>query len=216
MVRQLQAVVLADLYLETGRSEYELDALGTTERKGEVTAQMLPSGPAYGTPNAHMVMVTLIHQAREQVVITTPYFVPDESFLEALQTACHRGVEVHLILSRTLDQRFTQAAQEAYYETLLRAGVRIHLYEPAFLHAKHVTVDASIAMVGSANMDIRSFTLNDEAALMIYDRGVALQIARLQGRYLARSQEVTLEEWKKRPLLRKSWQNLCRLADSLL
>lgn len=215
-VTQLQAVILADLYLETGRSEYEIDSLVAAARPGDVTAQMLPSGPAYGTPNAHMVMVTLIHQARERVVITTPYFVPDESFLEALQTACYRGVEVHLILSRTLDQGFTQAAQEAYYETLLQAGVRIHLYRPAFLHAKHVTIDDTIAMVGSANMDIRSFILNAEAALMLYDRGVVAQIAEVQARYMANADEVDLARWKERPLLRRSWQNLCRLADSLL
>ncbi|MGT2495311.1 phospholipase D-like domain-containing protein [Cupriavidus basilensis] len=148
------------------------------QEQGPHVAQMLPSGPGYGTQNAQMALISMIHHARSEVVITTPYFVPDEAFLQALQLACYRGVDVHLVLSQRIDQRFTQAAQEAYFGVLLDAGVQIHLYRPAFLHAKHVTIDDEVAMVGSTNMDIRSFALNAEAALVIYDREV---VARMRG-----------------------------------
>ncbi len=177
---------------------------------------MLPSGPGYGTQNAQMVLVSMIHNAVHRVVITTPYFVPDESFLQALHVACYRGVDVHLIVSQRIDQRFTQAAQEAYFGVLLESGVKIHLYRPAFLHAKHVTIDDTVAMVGSTNMDIRSFALNAESALVIYDRDVVEKMVRIQRRYLAASDTVVREKWAARPLRTRTWQNLCRLADSLL
>ncbi|MDF3835418.1 cardiolipin synthase [Cupriavidus basilensis] len=219
VVAQLQAVFLADRYLETGENGgggFTPENFPPVEPQGPHTAQMLPSGPGYGTQNAQMALISMIHQARSEVVITTPYFVPDEAFLQALHLACYRGVAVHLVLSQRIDQRFTQAAQEAYFGMLLDSGVRIHLYRPAFLHAKHVTIDDAVAMVGSTNMDIRSFALNAEAALVIYDRAVVARMRQIQQRYLANSALVDRAEWQRRPLHTRTWQNLCRLADSLL
>ncbi|KJK24176.1 cardiolipin synthetase [Burkholderiaceae bacterium 16] len=216
VVSELQAVFLADRYLETGDSNFGIDSFPPMEEQGPHVAQMLPSGPGYGTQNAQMALIGMIHHARSQVVITTPYFVPDEAFLQALQLACYRGVDVHLVLSQRIDQRFTQAAQEAYFGVLLDAGVQIHLYRPAFLHAKHVTIDDEVAMVGSTNMDIRSFALNAEAALVIYDREVVARMREIQRRYLASSEPVVRAVWQQRPLHTRTWQNLCRLADSLL
>lgn len=215
-VSQLQAVFLADRYLETGDKDLGAADFPPLAPDGPSIAQMLPSGPGYGTQNAQMVLVSLVHNAVRRVVITTPYFVPDESFLQALHVACYRGVEVHLVLSQRIDQRFTQAAQEAYFGVLLESGVQIHLYRPAFLHAKHVTIDDMVAMVGSTNMDIRSFALNAESALVIYDRDVVAKMKHIQQRYLAASDTVVREKWAARPLRTRTWQNLCRLADSLL
>lgn len=216
VVAELQAVFLADRYLETGDGNFGLDSFPPMEAQGPHIAQMLPSGPGYGTQNAQMALISMIHRARSEVVITTPYFVPDEAFLQALHLACYRGVAVHLVLSQRIDQRFTQAAQEAYFGVLLDSGVQIHLYRPAFLHAKHVTIDDEVAMVGSTNMDIRSFALNAEAALVIYDRDVVARMRRIQQRYLANSETVVRAVWQRRPLHTRTWQNLCRLADSLL
>lgn len=215
-VAQLQAVFLADRYLETNDDRLGADDFPPPEPTGDAIAQMLPSGPGYGTRNAEMALVSLIHNARTRVVITTPYFVPDEPFLQALHVACFRGVDVRLVLSARIDQRFTQAAQEAYFGALMDAGVRIHLYHPAFLHAKHVTIDDEVVMIGSSNMDIRSFALNAEAALMIYDREVVAKVAAIQQRYIDHSAVVDRAGWSRRPLLTRTWQNLCRLADSLL
>ncbi|WP_235185106.1 cardiolipin synthase [Cupriavidus sp. SK-3] len=216
VVSELQAVFLADRYLETGDSNFGIDSFPPMQEQGPHVAQMLPSGPGYGTQNAQMALISMIHHARSEVVITTPYFVPDEAFLQALQLACYRGVDVHLVLSQRIDQRFTQAAQEAYFGVLLDAGVQIHLYRPVFLHAKHVTIDDEVAMVGSTNMDIRSFALNAEAALVIYDREVVARMREIQRRYLASSEPVVRAVWQQRPLHTRTWQNLCRLADSLL
>jgi cardiolipin synthase len=160
--------------------------------------------------------VALIHGARERVVITTPYFVPDEPLLQALQTAVLRGVEVHLVVSEKEDQVMVSLAQKSYYEELLEAGVQIHLYRQKFLHAKHVSIDDQISVVGSSNIDIRSFFLNAEILLVIYDPGVTTRLAAEQQRYFENCRLLTLEEWNRRSLVRKVVQNLGRLLSPLL
>src|SRR5262249_26671154 len=129
--------------------------------------------------------VTLVHGARRRVVLTTPYFIPDEPLLQAMQTAALRGVDVHLVVSATGDHWIVSLAQESYYEGLLEAGVHIHMYQKDFLHAKHLGIDDSLALIGSSNLDIRSFALNAEVMLMIYDPGVAARLAVEQVRYFA-------------------------------
>jgi cardiolipin synthase A/B len=98
----------------------------------------------------------------------------------------------------------------------LAAGIHIHLYAPHFLHAKHVTVDRWVAVVGSVNMDIRSFALDSEVSLLVYDAKVVAAFEAVQAKYFAHSQEVTKEDWKRRSHLRRVAQNTARLADSLL
>ena len=161
-------------------------------------------------------MVTLLYSARERVVITTPYFVPDEPFLQALRSALLRGVEVHLVLSAHANQRVTQLAQQSYYDELLAAGVKIHLYEPHFLHAKHLSIDGELALIGSTNIDIRSFALNAEINILIYNADVVAQLRAVQERYFAHSRQLTAEEWQKRSLTKRTIQGVARLADSLL
>lgn len=216
IVNELQAVFVSDHYIETDRVDFQADDFINVPSAGDEVAQVLPSGPGYGTENAQMVLISLIHRAQKRIVITTPYFVPDEAFLQALQIAVYRGVEVHLVLSLRLNQRFTQAAQESFYSTLLDYGVHIHLYAPAFLHAKHVTIDDDIALIGSTNMDIRSFALNAEVALIVYDKTFVARMQTIQQRYFQHSQTIDREAWRQRPLPRRTFQNLARLADSLL
>jgi cardiolipin synthase len=216
VVAQLQAVILGDRYFETGHVAHEERHFPRIASAGDSPAQMLPSGPGYGRENGQALLVSLIHGARERVVITTPYFVPDDPFLQALATAALRGVETRLILSAHSNQRLTQFAQESYYEQLLEAGVAIHLYEPRFLHAKHMTVDQSVALVGSTNIDIRSFALNCEASLLVYDARVVRELEAVQARYIAASRVLEPAAWAARPLGRRVVQNSARLADSLL
>ena len=124
----------------------------------------------------------MLYGARERIVITTPYFVPDEPFLHAMCAArLRRGVEVHLVLSMHANQMISQFAQRSYYDDLLDAGIAIHLYRPHFLHAKHLTIDNHIALIGSTNMDIRSFALNAEINLIVYDPAVVWQVAGRSG-----------------------------------
>jgi cardiolipin synthase len=150
------------------------------------------------------------------VVLTTPYFVPDEPFLEAMCSAARRGVAVHLVVSRHANQMLTQLAQRSFYDELLAAGVQIHLYEPRFLHAKHLTVDDDIALVGSSNIDIRSFALNEEISLLFYGPGVVAELRRVQEGYFARGAPLTAEQWSRRPLAARTMQGVARLADSFL
>src|SRR5262249_48722881 len=126
---------------------------------GDVPAQALASGPAFPTQNNQRLFVALVHGARKRIVLTTPYFIPDEPLLQAMQTAALRGVEVHLVVSEKGDHFLVSLAQESYYEELLEAGVQVHLYRKNFLHAKHLSVDNAVAVIGSSNLDIRSFAL---------------------------------------------------------
>jgi cardiolipin synthase len=177
---------------------------------------LLPSGPGYAYENYQQLIVSLIHAAQYRVVITAPYFIPDDALLQALQTACLRGVDVHLVVSKQIDQYAVGLAQRAYYDVLLVTGVTIHAYTAAFLHAKHVSIDDSVALIGTSNMDIRSFALNAEVMLVVYDEAIVARLAQIQHRYFAHSEEITLAAWRKRPKWHRILQNTARLADSLL
>lgn len=214
IVAHLEAVFASDWYLETG----EVLAVTPTRpcHADDVACQLLPSGPAYPFPNAGDTIATLIHLARRRVVLTTPYFVPDDAIVGAMRIAALSGVEVQLILSASNNQRLTAMAQHACYEELLACGVRIALYRPHFLHAKHMSVDDDVALVGSINLDIRSFALNAEIGLLCYDRDVVAGMRAIEAGYLADAQQVTLEAWRARPGWRRSVEGIARLADSFM
>ncbi|MGH7656001.1 MAG: cardiolipin synthase [Gemmatimonadaceae bacterium] len=216
VVAQFEAVFLTDWLLET---DQRLDVRKLTVDvavAGTASAQVLPSGPGYPSENMRDLFIALLYAARKSVVITTPYFIPDEPFLQALRAAATRGVVVQLVVSKHANQPISQFAQRAYYDELLRAGVRISLYRPRFLHAKHLSVDDNVAVLGTTNIDIRSFALNAEVSLIVYDPAVVAALARIQERYLANSDALVAEEWERRPLVAKVAQNVARLADSLL
>lgn len=216
VVLEFQYVFAADWFLETGEVlECETEFPGP-EIAGDVPAQVLPSGPAFPTQNNQRLFVAMIHGASQRVVLTTPYFIPDEPLLQAMQTAVLRGVEVHLVASEKWDVPLVALAQESYYEELLEGGVSIHLYRRNFLHAKHLSIDDSVALVGSSNLDIRSFALNAEVMLMLYDAEVTARLAAEQKRYFANSRLLTLATWRERSFGRKLAQNVARLLSPLL
>ncbi len=216
IVAQLQAVFLADHYFETDQRLSQSVIFPPLEPIGSVCAQIVPSGPGYQRENAHELFITLLYYARERVVLATPYFVPDDPFLQAITSAARRGVAVHLIVSKHANQLVTQLAQRSYYDQLLEAGVCIHLYKSRFLHAKHLTIDDDIALFGSTNIDIRSFALNAEINLLVYDRDIVAQLRTEQVRYLSNSHHLELSEWSQRSLGERTIQGVARLADSLL
>ncbi|MEA3145776.1 MAG: cardiolipin synthase [Verrucomicrobiota bacterium] len=217
VVAQLQAMFLADHYFETGKVLDRKELFPDLIEAGESPAQVLPSGPGYGQENGRELIIAMLYAARERIVITTPYFVPDEPFLQAIRAASLRGgIEVHLVLSMHTNQVITQLAQKSYYDDLLQAGICIHLYRPYFLHAKHLTIDNDIALIGSTNMDIRSFALNAEVNLLVYDRGVVQQLRTVQERYFANSDQLKADTWSRRVLGAKLAQNTARLMDSFL
>ena len=213
-VAHLEAVFASDWYMETGQ---RLEVMMVEPVcADDVPTQLLPSGPAYPFSNARDAVNALIHLARRRIVLVTPYFVPDEATLSALRIAALSGVQVQLILSASNNQRLTAWAQEAYYDELLRAGVRIALYEPHFLHAKHLTVDEDIALVGSINLDIRSFALNAEIGMLCYDAGLVRQLIEIENEYLRQSRTVELATWRQRPAWKRSREGIARLADALM
>lgn len=216
IVAHLQAAFLADRYLETETLIESPGLFPENPPTGSTVLQVLPSGPGYGRENAEQLMVDLIHSARRKVVVTTPYFVPDEPFLHAMCTAVLRGAEVHLILPEQSNRAVTRLAQQSYFEELLDAGVKVQLYRPRFLHAKHMSIDDELALVGSSNIDIRSFALNAEISLLVYDRDAILQLKEVQDRYIANSRQLTKDAWAKRGITIRTVQNLARLADALL
>ncbi len=215
VVLELQYIFASDWFLESDETLNGETEFPGPEIAGGIPAQALPSGPAFSTQNNQRLFIALVHGARKQVVLTTPYFIPDEPLLQAMQTAVLRGVDVHLVVSEEGDQWLVSLAQESYYEELLEAGVRIHVYRMKFLHAKHLSIDDSVAVVGTSNLDIRSFALNAEVMLIIYDPGVAAELAAEQERYYGNSRLLTLPTWKQRSFGRKSAQNLARLLSPL-
>ena len=213
-VAHLEAVFASDWYIETGQ---RLDVMASVPVcAADMPTQLLPSGPAYPYSNARDAVNALIHLARRRIVLVTPYFVPDEATLSALRIAALSGVNVQLILSASNNQRLTAWAQEAYYDELLRCGVRIALYEPHFLHAKHLTVDDDIALLGSINLDIRSFALNAEIGLLCYDARMVRQLVHIEDDYLKHATPLDLRTWRERPAWKRSREGIARLADALM
>jgi len=219
VVGQLQAVILADRSFEIHvplLHDMHDSLFPKLPAAGNCPAQVFPSGPGFPRENVEEFFLSAFHSAQKSICVVTPYFVPDEPILLALTCAARRGVEVRLILSMQNNQKFTQLAQESHYEALLASGVHIHRYRPHFLHAKHITIDSAVGLVGSTNMDIRSFALNAEVSLVFYCRDTVQGLEAIEDGYLAKSEELHLAEWQQRPLLRRTAQNLARLGDSLL
>ncbi|MBO1909437.1 cardiolipin synthase [Microvirga sp. 3-52] len=215
-VLELQAVFVADWFLETEQVLKAPDLFPDSINGGGVVAQALPSGPDYPGASVERVVEAFIHGARKRIVITTPYFVPSEALLHALGTAVLRGAEVHLALSKPVDQMLVGLAQRSYYSELLDAGIRIHLYRDKLLHAKHMTIDHDLSLIGSSNMDMRSFTLNSEISLVLFDRDLTSQLQAEQARYFSNSDILLAKTWKARPLARKVTENIARLLTPLL
>ncbi|MBS0260435.1 MAG: cardiolipin synthase [Planctomycetes bacterium] len=216
VVLQLQAVFLTDYFIESETSALPQDCFPLAETTGVIAAQALPSGPGYPHANLQNLIVSLLHAARTRVVITTPYFIPDEAILYAMKIAVMRGVAVHLILSRTADQILVCQAQRSYYDELLEAGVQLYLYRERLLHAKFLTFDDQVAMIGSTNLDMRSFLLNEEVVLLVYNPQAIHELQSIQERYMGASDTLTLDAWRQRSRLRQVIENTARLVDSVL
>ena len=183
---------------------------------GGVLCQVVPSGPGFVTENNLRLFNTLLYSAENRITISSPYFVPDDSLLYAITTAAQRGVRVELFVSAKGDQFLVHHAQRSYYEALLRAGVRIFLYpKPLVLHAKHFTIDEDVAIIGSSNMDMRSFSLNLEVSVMMLDKDVVRDMRDVEEDYRGVSRELHLQEWVNRPVLARYVDNVARLTATL-
>lgn len=178
--------------------------------------QLIHSGPDSDRASIMMSYFAAITLARDYVYITTPYFIPNESLLTALKTAALGKVDVRLLVPGESDSKLVNAASQSYYEELLEAGVKIYLYQKGFVHAKTMVADHCLSIVGSANMDIRSFDLNFELNATVYDTRVHDQLKAAFEKDMADSIEITLPEWEERSRLKKMGESLCRLISAIL
>ncbi|WP_166970347.1 cardiolipin synthase [Brevibacterium atlanticum] len=220
IVATVEAVFATDWYTECGDSlgirPYEGDSV-EPDVGGQTSAmQLVPSGPGFTTEPNLKVFTSLMYLAQERLAIVSPYFVPDESLLAAVSTAARRGVDVELYVSEQADQFMVDYAQSSYYRSLLEAGVRIFQYpKPQVLHTKCFVVDGRYAVMGSSNMDMRSFGLNYEISLLTTGGDLVGDIDGVISDYQEASHELTLEEWEKRPLIRRYLESAMRLTSAL-
>ncbi len=199
IVSQLQSVFLDDWHFETReRLEENEDLFPQHDTTGPIAAQVVPTGPNHEAETFRRVLIAALNAAREQIVITTPYLIPDEPTLLALSMAADRGVKVTLLVPRRSDQPLVAAAGRWYFDRLLDAGIGIHHYCDGMLHSKTITVDHSFALLGSANLDIRSFALNFEVNVLLYGRDVTDLLRFAQQQYLKQCVPITAKEWAKR------------------
>ncbi len=216
IVLQLQSIFVEDWCAESQELLDDERYFPHPEVTGDVVVQTLPSGPTFPTDNYQRMVVAAIYAATERVIITSPYLVPDAPFLQAMETAVLRGVRVDVIVPARCDQILVGAAARAYYEAVLEAGIRIHLHGDGLLHAKTMSVDRSVALIGSGNFDIRSFYLNFEINTLAYGERVTTALRTAQENYLSESTELTLEAWRNRKSHLRIFENMCKLLSPLL
>ena len=215
-VAALDSVFATDWYSETDELLTDEVVVPAAAPGGDLTCQVIPSGPGFATENNLRAFTTLLYSARRRISITSPYFVPDESLLYAVTTAAHRGVDVELFVSEEGDQFMVYHAQCSYYGALLEAGVRIHLYPaPYVLHSKCFSIDDDVAVLGSSNMDLRSFGLNYEVSMMLQGGDVVGRMREVEDVYRARSRELTADEWARRSWRSRYADNVMRLTSAL-
>ncbi len=217
VVASVNAVFLSDWYSETDEVLTEqIDLFDVTAGPGDLDCQIVPSGPGFEFQNNLKLFAGLLYAAQRKIIVVSPYFVPDESMLLAITTACQRGIHVELFVSEEGDQAIVYHAQRSYYEALLRAGVKIWMYKkPFILHTKSLTIDDEVAIIGSSNMDMRSFGLNMEISMLVRGQEFVQEMRTVEDMYRSLSRELTLEEWEKQPLRSTVLDNLARLTSAL-
>jgi cardiolipin synthase A/B len=217
IVAGIDALFATDWYSETNELLLREAVIAPEVASGQgLDAQVVPSGPAFEGENNLRLFNSLVYAAQEQIQICSPYFVPDESMLYAITTAAQSGLDVQLFVSEIGDQTLVFHAQRSYYEELLRAGVRIWLYRaPTILHAKHFTIDDEVAIIGSSNMDMRSFSLNLEVSVMVRGDSIIRDLRAIEQTYRENSRELTLEQWLRRPAHMRIFDDLARVTATV-
>ncbi|MGW8482153.1 cardiolipin synthase [Microbacterium sp. NPDC055903] len=216
VVASVNAVFLSDWYSETDEVPDGVDITQPSPGSGDLDCQIVPSGPGFEVENNLRLFLGLLYAAKRRIMIVSPYFVPDEALLLAVTAAVDRGVDVQLFVSEEGDQAMVYHAQRSYYEALLTSGVRIWMYrKPFILHTKSLTIDDEVAVIGSSNMDMRSFGLNLEISMLVRGEEFVREMREVEDEYRRLSRELTLEEWMQQPLRSTVLDNLARLTSAL-
>jgi cardiolipin synthase len=200
----MQGVMLSNWSKASGRILHGEDYFPTLAEAGTQQAQMFHSSPSGGSESMELMYLIAITAAVKTVDIASAYFVPDEMARATLIAAMKRGVRVRVITpGRKIDTQTVRHASRALWGDLLEAGLEMYVYQPTMYHCKVVVVDGLLSSVGSTNFDPRSFHLNDEANLNVYDREFASHLTSVFEADLARCKRVTLEEWRRRSMPEK-------------
>jgi cardiolipin synthase len=215
-VAQLQWVFCEDWYFATGEDLFNPDYFPPVETSGDYIAQVVPGGPDQTQEVIPRLFFTAISEAKKSVYITTPYFIPDLPVFTALQAAALRGVDVRLLLPFKSDHPFVLLAARSYYEDLLKSGARIFEYMPGILHAKMLVVDDHFVVLGSANLDIRSFSYSFELNVQVYSEIFTEIAVKVFLKDLENARELTADEFLRRPSHVEFAENVCRLFSPLL
>ena len=203
VVRFLQAA-FAESWLETTGIAIGGDGyFPHLEPRGNLTAQIVKSSPTGGSFQNYMLFLLSINSAKKSVLITNPYFIPDEVMTDALLKARKRGVRVVVLLPGKIDSQFTYTASRSHYGKLLLGGVQVFEYQVALMHAKTIVVDGVWATIGSTNFDNRSFALNQEINVTVFDQGTAQSLERIFNDDLKYSKEITYEAWQSRSIFER-------------
>ena len=217
VVSQFELTFSYDWSVDNPRVMHFSDRDGLNKKPaGKALAQEFSSGPVYRDDILYQVLLSAVLDARQELVITTPYFVPDEGLVQALMAAAHRGVKVKLIVPRLNDSTLVAWSSRSFYSTLLGAGVEIAEFKGGLLHTKSLLIDERIAIFGSVNFDQRSLRLNFEISLIVYDQTFCAQLKELTTSYLKRSQIINRIGWERRPRWRRLLENTAHLASPLL
>ncbi len=215
-VRDLQALFIEDWYMDSAENLDHLISVEPEKHEDGRIVQVVGTGVNSQNEALVRVIQSAVHMAREELILTTPYFVPDEGTLAAITTAAVRGVHTIIVVPARNDSPIVALASRSFYQPLLEAGAEIHEYTRGLLHAKTITVDRDFAMVSTANLDRRSFEINFEISTLVYDSDFASELRLLQKRYLEDCRRVDLRRWAARRWPRRLVENVAGLFSPLL
>jgi len=215
-VHDLQEIFLRDWYPETEEAPLDAVAVAPPEAPDGVAVQVLATGPGHDNEALEQLALASFHRASEELVLTTPYFVPGQADVASLCTAARRGVRVVIVLPARCDSRLVGAVSRSHFPALLDAGVEVHEFQEGLLHSKTLTIDRRLALVTTANFDQRSFDLNYEVSTLVYDDDFASQLRFLQMSYVERSRRVDERRVADRGVLARLWENTAGVFSPLL
>jgi cardiolipin synthase len=216
IVNELMIVFAEDWAFETGEMLSTPSPLDQPHDLQGAAMQVIPTGPSSPADTYRRVLLAALQCARDSVMLTTPYFVPDEPTLVALLMAADRGVDVTLIIPRTGDGILSAAAGRAHFSRLMEAGISIYQFCPGLIHAKTTTIDDALAIFGTANLDVRSFNLNFELSMLLYGPEPTAQMRQIQQGYLGDSQKIDSKTWSQRSAVQRYADSAVSLLSPLL
>ena len=220
VVERLELAFIQDWILDAREDPRPLlDDARDAERRcwdNAEVVQIVPSGPGRSPRAIHDLLLTTLYNAERRIVLTTPYFVPDDATMHAIRAASDRGVAVSIILPARVNSPLVRMASHALFDELLESGVDLRRYNAGLLHAKTIRVDEDLTIIGSVNLDQRSFYLNFEISLLVYGVPFARQVDAMQDGYFADSIPVDPQAWRSRPRFRRVAESVVRLLSPVL